>query len=201
MYSFIVKATFFSHDNHHHLCAGGKDKTMKKGMIVYSSKTGNTAKVAQEIYERLNLENISELHPVESAPDPASADWLLVGFWVDKGDADPRALEYIGKIMDKKVGVFGTLGAYPGSQHAEDVKERVGARISKNNALLGSFLCQGKIDPKLREMFRGFPPGHPHAMTPERIKRHQDAESHPDNEDITAAADACREMLIKAGVC
>ena len=129
---------------------------MKKGFIVYSSKTGNTEKVTRGILNLLNLENKAELHPVEAAPDPAEA---------------------------------------------EDVKKRVGANISKNNMLLGSFLCQGRIDPKLREVFEKFPEGHPHAMTPERIKRHQNAESHPDEADLRAAASACREMLEKVRIC
>jgi flavodoxin len=174
---------------------------MGKGLIVYSSKTGNTEKVARGVHKRLNLESQVELHPVESAPDPSTASWLLVGYWVDKGDADAKALEYINRIKGKKVGLFGTLGAYPDSSHAADVKEQVGAHISRQNTLIGSFLCQGKIDSQLRKMFEKFPPDHPHAMTPERIKRHQDAESHPDDADLDAASLACREMLDKAGVC
>ncbi len=174
---------------------------MKKGLIVYSSKTGNTEKVAREILDLLQLGSEAEIHPVETAPDPAQAEWILLGFWVDKGDADPKTLEYIERVQGKKVGLFGTLGDYPDSKHAEDVKKRVASNISRNNTMLGSFLCQGKIDPKLREIFKQFPEGHPHAMTPERIKRHQDAESHPDDADLRSAASACKAMLNRAGIC
>jgi flavodoxin len=170
-----------------------------QGLIVYSSRTGNTEKVAKGIYEAFLQE--SELFPIEKAPDPEGYQWILLGFWVNRGTADDDTLAYINRLHNKHVGFFATLGAYPDSKHAADVAERVGALISKDNALLGCFLCQGKIDPKLTEKFKQFPPDHPHAMTPERIQRHKDALSHPDAEDVANATRACKSMLSANGFC
>ncbi|MDR2258623.1 MAG: flavodoxin family protein, partial [Treponema sp.] len=61
--------------------------TAKKGLIVYSSKTGNTKKVAEGILKALQEKNLDvRIAAVEE--NPAPADWNLVGFWLDKGDMD-----------------------------------------------------------------------------------------------------------------
>ncbi len=166
---------------------------MHKGLIVYSSRTGNTEKVARAIHA--GLSDDADLFDVREAPEPGEYAWLLIGFWVNRGTADDDTLDYLARIEGKQVGFFATLGAYPDSKHAADVVERFGALISERNSLIESFVCQGRIDPKLTEKFKSFPPDHPHAMTPERIKRHQDAASHPDEADLRNATEACAKMI------
>jgi flavodoxin len=170
-----------------------KELTMQTGLIVYSSRTGNTERVARAVHEALAGKH--DLCAITDAPDPSPYDWILIGFWVNRGTADEETLDYLARIRGKHVGFFATLGAYPDSQHARDVVDRFSALVSESNTLIGSFICQGRIDPKLTEKFRSFPPDHPHAMTPERVKRHRDAASHPDAQDLRNAAEACKQML------
>ena len=54
--------------------------------------------------------------------DSDEFDIILIGFWVHKGIADAKAMKYIDKIKGKKVGVFGTLGAYTDSEHDKQSK-------------------------------------------------------------------------------
>ncbi|MDR1586200.1 MAG: flavodoxin family protein, partial [Treponema sp.] len=115
--------------------------------------------------------------------------------WVDRGGADKKALRYLKSLKGKKIGLFGTLGAYPDSDHAKNTARKVENLVSKHNTCLGAFLCQGKIDPKLTEMFKKLPLGLVHGMTPERIKRHEEAAKHPDDKDLEAAVEACAKML------
>lgn len=165
---------------------------MKNGLIVYSTRTGNTHKLARGIQDALGD---VDLHPVVDAPQDEGRPWVLVGFWVDRGTADASSLEYLQGLRDQRVGLFGTLGAYPDSKHASDVSNTVSDIVREHNTLLGCFLCQGRIDPELTERFRSFPADHPHAMTPEREKRHRDAFTHPDEDDVRNAVNACREMI------
>jgi flavodoxin len=177
------------------------------GLIVYSSKTGNTRKVAEGIHRGLTelwgagTERAPELRiaAVEENPDSAGADWILLGFWADRGTADSKALQYLKTLEGRSIGLFGTLGAYPDSQHARDVGKRVWDLAAEKNTVLGCFLCQGKIDPALTEQFKNLPAGNPHAMTEERMKRHLEAAKHPDEQDLRDAAEACRSMLGAAG--
>jgi flavodoxin len=175
---------------------GGKAET---GLIVYSSRTGNTRKLAEGIRLGLLEGGVpARIAAVEEKPDAADAPWVLVGFWADKGQADQKALEYIRSLEGRKIGLFGTLGAEPGSNHARELAKKTEALAAEKNTCLGSFLCQGKIDPALTEQFKKFPPNHPHAMNEERRKRHEEAAKHPDEEDIAAAVAACGNMLAAA---
>lgn len=156
-----------------------------KILLTYSSKTGNTRKVAEGIYEILPEGSL--ITPIEENINPNEFDLILVGFWVDKGMADEKAKKYMEKIEGKKVGVFGTLGAYPDSDHAKKTLKRVRELLEVKNEVIAEFLCQGKVDPKLIEKFKELPAGHPHGMTEERRKRHEEASKHPNEQDIKEA--------------
>jgi flavodoxin len=159
-----------------------------KTLVVYSSRTGNTQKLAEAIHGVMPAGAV--LAALPGAPDPADFDCIALGFWVDKGSADAHSLEYIKKIQGKKVGLFMTLGARPDSPHAQKSMAGVKALLAPHNTVVREFVCQGKIDPALSKKFEAFPPGHPHAMTPERRLLHEEASRHPDEGDLARAA-AC----------
>jgi flavodoxin len=170
------------------------------GLIVYSSKTGNTRKLAEGIRRGLAeaLGREVRIAAVEENPDPSGADWILAGFWADRGNADQKTLQYLESLEGCRIGLFGTLGAYPDSDHAKDISKKVRDLAAEKNTVLGCFLCQGKIDPALTGRFRSLPADNPHAMTPERMARHKEAAKHPDEKDIEAAAAACLSMIRSA---
>jgi flavodoxin len=180
-------------------CAA-EEKTETCGLIVYSSKTGNTRKLAEGIRRGLAaaLGEEPRIAAVEENPDPAGAGWILLGFWADRGNGDQKALEYLKSLEGRNIGLFGTLGAYPDSDHARDIGKRVQEFAGGKNTVLGCFLCQGRIDPALTERFKSLPADNPHAMTPERMKRHLEAATHPDEKDIEAAVSACLSMARSA---
>jgi flavodoxin len=166
------------------------------GLIVYSSKTGNTRKLAEGIHRGLTEAlGAVRIAAVEENPDPAGADWILAGFWADRGNADQKALQYLKSLEGRRIGLFGTLGAYPDSDHARDISKKVRDLAGEKNTVLGCFLCQGKIDPALTGRFKNLPADNPHAMTPERMERHLEAAKHPDEKDIEAAVAVCLSMI------
>jgi flavodoxin len=171
-----------------------------EGLIVYSSKTGNTRKLAEGIQKGLAeaLGAGPRIAAVEENPDPAGADWILVGFWADRGNADQKASKYLESLEGRRIGLFGTLGADPNSDHARDIGRAAQDLAAKKNTVLGCFLCQGKIDPALTEAFKKLPADNPHAMTKERMERHLEAAKHPDENDIKAAVAACLSMAQSA---
>jgi hypothetical protein len=172
--------------------------TAKKGLIVYSSKTGNTKKVAEGILKALQEKNLDvRIAAVEENPPPE--DWNLVGFWLDKGDMDAGAAAYVDGLKGRTVGLFGTLGAPRDSAHARTCAQKAEARAAANNTCLGSFLVQGKIDPALIESFKKLPPANPHYPTGKSAALYGEAARHPDDTDIADAATACLAMLERAG--
>jgi flavodoxin len=164
-------------------------------LVVYSSRTGNTKKIADAIYDA--MPEGSKIAPVKDDPNFEDYDFVAVGFWVDKGLPDKRAQEYMRKIKGKKVGLFMTLGADPDSEHSNDCMKRASEMVRLDNGLIGHFISQGKVAPKLIKMFEKLPPDHPHALTPKRVALHERASTHPDQEDLRNAGAAFKEMLAK----
>jgi len=155
-----------------------------RALVVYSSRTGNTRSVAAAIHAALQapLPHGAELHPVESAPLPDAFGFVALGFWVDKGRPDDKALEYMAKVQGQRVGFFGTMGASPDSEHGHGVLQAARDALA-GNEILCEHLCLGKIDPAITKAMSAH-----HPMTPERKARIDTASTHPDGADCAAAA-------------
>lgn len=155
-----------------------------KTLICYSSKTGNTAKIALAIQAALPH---ADLFSVEDNPDPRDYDLVFFGFWVDKGTADDSSKTYMQRLNKQSVALFATLGAYPDSEHATESLENA-AQLIPTCTVVDRFICQGAIDPKLIAWMSTLPEDHPHAPDAARIKRWDDAKQHPDNNDCANVA-------------
>lgn len=159
--------------------------------IIFSSLTGNTEKVAYEILKSMPENTaIYDLKELDQKPE---GDVFVLGYWVDRAKPNKEMHQFMEELKGKKVITFGTLGAYPDSEHAKETKENTHKLLEENNEVLGHFLCQGKINPKLTEMFKKNAGGH--AMTPERLKRHEDAAKHPNEEDFAGARQFVEAIL------
>ncbi|MDR2460473.1 MAG: flavodoxin family protein [Deltaproteobacteria bacterium] len=169
-----------------------------KSLVVYSSLTGNTRKIAEAIVKGLPESYV--LAPVEEAPAPQGYDVVFMGFWVDKGKADAKTLDYVDKLKGVKTAFFFTLGDYPNSNHADRVHHSTVVLLEDiGSTVLGGFRSQGKVDPELIEkMKQMLPPDNPHAqMTPERKARLEEAAKHPNEEDFVKAEAFAKEIVAK----
>lgn len=163
-----------------------------KTLITYSSKTGNTKKVAEGILEVLPENTV--IAPIEDNVNPDEFDIVLIGFWVDKTLADENIRNYTKRLKGKKVSIFATLGDYPDTDHAKDSLKVMRELLEQENEVVKEFICQGKIDPKITNYFEQLPQGHPMYMTPGRKKKHEDASTHPDEEDIKNAQEVFKDI-------
>lgn len=163
-----------------------------KTLLTYSSLTGNTKKVAEAIFEV--MPEGTDIYPVQEAPSPMDYDFIVVGFWADRTNADKKAQNYMAQIKGKKVALFGTLGASPDSKHALETMENA-KKVVEGNEIVGDFMCRGKIDPKLTERLINLPANHSHGMTPERMSRHLEASKHPNEEDFARAKEVFLKMI------
>lgn len=165
-----------------------------KAAVVYSTLTGNTKKVAEAFCAGLGEE--AELFDVKSAPDVGDCDLVAVGFWVDRGHPDQKAMDFMKSVKGKKVFSFFTLGAKPKTAHAFKCAYTAKTYWGEGCEEIGSWHCQGAIDPKLIEQMRKMPkvPGNPHAATPETEARWAAAATHPDTDDLAAAAEAAKAV-------
>ena len=165
-----------------------------KVLVTYSSKTGNTKKVAEGIFEGLPVCEKTIL-PMSEAANLEEYDIVIAGYWVDKGGPNTEAGEYLKKISGKKVGLFATLAFWPDSEHAFKSVTAGEDLVKENNHVIGKFICQGKIDEKLIEVFEKMPEGNPHKPTPEKRKRYAISANHTSTADIACAAELFRERI------
>ncbi len=148
-------------------------------LIVYSSKSGNTKRLAEAVCDFLPGAGIK---PVEEKPDPAGYDLVAIGFWLMAGKADPATCEYLQNFAPSKVFFFATHGAAAGSVHAE--KGMQSARdLVASSTIVGTFSCQGEVRPEfLAKVKKKDPPppwledapaaaGHPNAADIENLKK------------------------------
>lgn len=163
-----------------------------KILITYSSKTGNTEKVAKAIHENIpqaSLLPISEIVNLDY-------DLIFIGGWIDRATFDQTALTLAKQIFDKNVAYFFTLGAYPDSDHAKDCITNIETLLKdNNNNIHGGYFCQGAIDPKLIAWFSTLPSDHKMAPSEERTKRWDAAKSHPDESDLNKAKEFALSIM------
>ena len=168
-----------------------------KTLVVYSTLTGNTKKVAEAVASVLPE---CDLLSVEQAPSSVEDyDLVALGYWVDRGLPDGRARAWLERLKNAKLAFFGTLGAWPDSDHAKECMakgEAMALEPERGNTVYGSWLCQGKIDPKVLEVMAKMA-GNVHPMTPERVARIEEAAKHPDEEDCRRAQEFFRTVLEK----
>lgn len=155
-----------------------------KILIAYSSRTGNTKKIAEALYEVAPEGTV--LAKVEDKPMANEFDVVFVGYWVDRGAPDGKSKEFLRTLKNKKVILFETLGADPASSHAYTVFANAGIYLAEGNHVVAVLAIQGAVDPALIAMMRKMPAGSPHnsAQMEATVK---EAAKHPDEADIEKA--------------
>lgn len=169
-----------------------------KVLVTYSSKTGNTKKLAEGIFEGLEVAD-KQIMPMKEVTDLAAYDVVLAGYWVDKAGPNEEAKVFLQGLENKVVGLFATLGFWPDSEHAWQSLCNGEALVKDKNKVIAKYICQGKLDSKIIQMFEKLPQDNPHAVTPEKRKRYEIAANHPSKVDLLAGAELFNERL-KASV-
>ena len=87
--------------------------------IIFSSMTGNTRKLADKIHEILPKESCDYFGTADA--QAIKSELLYIGFWTDKGNADSDTLDFLSKLKNKKIFLFGTAGF--GGSDAYDMEQ------------------------------------------------------------------------------
>jgi flavodoxin len=154
-----------------------------KSLVVYSSITGNTKKLAEAVFEALPDEK--EIFELGEAPEPAAYDLVAVGFWFKSGKPNPETMEFLPKLSGKSTFIFATHGAPVEYDHvAKGLEEAKGA--TGGAKILGSFSCMGAVNPTILEKVRSMP----EERQPLWISRAGEAVGHPDESDIQNLTEA-----------
>ncbi len=149
-----------------------------KSLVVYSSQTGNTKKLAEAVYEVLKGEK--DIYSIADAPDPGGYDLVAVGFWLQAGKPDPKTAEYLPKIgSGRRLFLFATHGAAAGSDHVKNAMDHAKG-LAPDADLADIFSCPGEVNPKVLEKVKTKP------QLPVWLDDAPKAIGHPDDTDIEA---------------
>lgn len=165
-----------------------------KTLIVYSSLTGNTKKIAQAIAK--NLEDGELISADQFQPSMIhNFDFFLIGYWVNQGDCDNKTLEILEHLKGKRIALFGTLGAKKQTEYYDMIKHRVEKHV-KDTHFLGHFLCQGSVSEKTIEHYRELLKKHPEDIHMKaQVEAYEEGIHHPDETDIKDAVSFVKVLI------
>lgn len=157
-----------------------------KSLIVYSSQTGNTLKLAKIIYDELKGEK--KMFSIDEAPSPEGYDLVAVGFWFQGGKPDPKAVAYLSKCSKpSRIFLFSTHGAAKDSAHVKSAMDYA-VGLTNGSIIAGMFTCQGEVNPKVLEKVKQKP------EPPVWINDAGHAVGHPDEADLSALRQAVSNL-------
>ena len=163
-----------------------------KVQVIYSSLTGCTERVAKAIWNGLDTDK--SIHNLSDGAPVLDGDIILLGYWVDKGGPNHEMMEFLKTIQNKAVGIFCTLGYYADSVHAQQSVQAGIDCVKENNAVIGSYVCNGALSPEMIAAMRKGGSG-PHAATPQKEIRWKIMENHPTPAECALAAERFRERV------
>lgn len=149
-----------------------------KALIVYSSQSENTKKLAHAIYD--SIEGEKDIFPVDEAPSAKGYDLILVGFWLMAGKPDPKSSEFLAKLgKEDRLFLFATHGAKAGSDHVKNAVAHAKG-LTNGSDIVNVFTCQGEVNPKVLEKVKQKP------VPPVWIGDAVQAVGHPNEDDLSA---------------
>ena len=83
-------------------------------LVVFSTSTGNTRKIADAIFSVLKdtdkkIVDVNEINTVNMN----EFEKIIIGGWIDKGEIDEKSKELLTNLKNKKLGLFLTMGGNP----------------------------------------------------------------------------------------
>ena len=154
---------------------------MSKTLVAYYSRTGNTKRTAEAIFEAIEGEKILRSFQDLQPQEIQEHQLVFVGFPVHSHSV-PFAVEKIIKSIPqgKKTAFFSTHGSLTGSRLSREALEYATVLAVKAN-VLGSFSCRGKVSDETLKILEKSPEHRAWA------EMSASARTHPDNNDLEDA--------------
>lgn len=168
-------------------------------LVIYESETGNTKKIATEIFAALPGMSKDLLQLNERAQIP-EAKVYFVGFCVHRGTCSLEVGNFLGSLSSKAVALFGTCGAGNSEEYFRHIENSARIWLEDDNLYLGGFICQGKMPQQVRMKYESML--HQGSIEDdEKVKRQilnfDAAMVHPDREDCCHAKEFVTDCIEK----
>ena len=157
-----------------------------KTQVLYKSRTGNTEKLAQAIFEAVTGMD-KDIRSLDGQQDYGTGDLYFIGFWTDRGTASTEVLDCLESLQGKKVALFGTCGMGESPDYYKKIVGNVRAFLDADNEYLGAYLCQGKMPMAVREKYAAMRTPKNAGQIDAMIQNFDRALLHPDAKDLEGA--------------
>lgn len=154
-----------------------------KYAVIYQSKSGNTKRIAKEIYKVIESSEkyIVDIDETDAVPE---ADVYFVGFGVHSSNCGMDIIDVLEQTENAKCALFATCGYVPTDNYKEKLEKNIEVWIPDETEYMGMFLCQGAVEREQKNiMINKMPSGE------ERLRQmFEVGDSHPDGDDLDNAA-------------
>lgn len=150
-----------------------------KYAIVFQTKTGNTLMLAEKIQTVLPKEDCVYFgEPNETA---LQADFLYCGFWTDKGTCPNEMKDFLQKVHNRSIFLFGTAGFGADEAYFDKIMCAVCHNLDETVHVAGTYMCQGKMPVAVRQRYEKMEDSPKKQML---IENFDAALEHPSNADL-----------------
>ncbi|MCI5622360.1 MULTISPECIES: flavodoxin family protein [Anaerostipes] len=160
-----------------------------KYAVIYQSKSGNTRKIAREIYEAIDSDE-KEIYDIDSKGEVPEADLYFVGFGIRNGICGVDILDVLEELPESRLAFFATCGFLATEQYRKNLEKRLDVWIPEKAEYMGMFLCQGNVKPDNRATIIEKMP-----QQADKLRQMFEVGStHPDEDDLSRACQYAREI-------
>jgi flavodoxin len=161
-----------------------------KYAVIYDSETGNTEKIAEQIYAAIDSSD-KEFINLKTETQIPEADLYFVGFPIHKKSCSMKVMEALEQIENGKIALFATCGMKPTEKYKQKLEDSLSIWVSDDAEYLGMFLCQGKTTQEQKDYFYNTNPEYK-AQIKEML---EEGNHHPDGDDFEEAVLFAKNIL------
>lgn len=161
--------------------------------IVYSTRTGNTGRLAETIKNALPEQDCAYFGA--PGPEGGMADLVFAGFWTDKGTCPEELGRFLNGLRGRKVFLFGTAGFGGSPEYFSRVLAQVSRNLDASNTVVGTYMCQGKMPQAVRSRYEVMLEQNPgDSKILEMLTNFDNALGHPDADELERLAAAVMKL-------
>lgn len=165
-----------------------------KIVIVYDSKTGNTKKLADVIYDECHDFDVSIYDDVNA--DVLKADLLFIGSWTFKGEPSDKMKRVYQELNNKKIFVFGTCSVGSNENYYKLIFENTKKYINISNEIVDYYFCAGKLPMSIKERYESMLKENPNdKRIINMLDNFNDVLDRPNEEDLENLRKKVRKIL------
>ena len=169
---------------------------MLKYLVAYASETGNTQKIAEEIYKAIP-DTRKEMINVRSFVGFHEAENYFIGYWANCGTCSMEIIDLLSSLHGKNVAIFGTCGLGNTDAYYKKLELAATTWLPSDNRVLGSYFCQGRMPVEFRQKYEAYRGRCSDEQLQIVIDAYDKAKAHPDRQDLLKANVFTCEMIKK----